>query len=126
MWLLDYIGNARPDVPVLGQAQKAMLANPSSGLHARLKRQQITVHHVFEDRAPRLKTLLKAMRVKQWSKNLLVFVPLLLAHLVLNRQKFLETSAAFVSWSLAASATYMRIPGEADHHSGVIPITIPG
>jgi 4-hydroxybenzoate polyprenyltransferase/phosphoserine phosphatase len=103
----DYIGNARPDVPVLRQAQRAMLANPSLGLHARLKRHQITVHRVFEDRAPRLKTLLSAMRVKQWSKNLLVFLPLLLAHSVLNRQKFLETSAAFVSWSLAASATYI-------------------
>jgi 4-hydroxybenzoate polyprenyltransferase len=102
-----YIGNARPDVVVLGQAQKAMLANPSLGLRAQLKRRQITVHDVFEDRAPRLRTLLRALRVKQWSKNLLVFLPLLLAHLAFNRQKFLETSAAFASWSLAASATYI-------------------
>ena len=102
-----YIGNAHPDIVVLGQAQEAMLANPSLGLRAQLRRRQIRVHHVFEDRAPRLKTLLRAMRVKQWSKNLLIFLPLVLAHLVLNRQKFLEASAAFASWSLAASATYI-------------------
>jgi 4-hydroxybenzoate polyprenyltransferase/phosphoserine phosphatase len=103
----DYVGNARQDVPVLEQAQKAMLANPSAGLRARLEREKIPVHSVFEDRTPRLKTFIKAIRVKQWPKNLLIFLPLALAHLLFHRHLLILTTIAFLSWSFAASATYV-------------------
>ncbi len=103
----DYIGNARADVPVLARAKNAMLANPSPGLRAGLKRHKIEIGRVFEDRAPLLRTLIKAVRVKQWPKNLLVFLPLMLAHLLFHRHKFIVTSMAFASWSFAASATYI-------------------
>ena len=103
----DYIGNARPDVPVLAQAKNAMLANPGLGLGAELKRHKIEIRRVFEDQAPILKTLVKAIRVKQWPKNLLIFLPLMMAHLLFHRHKFIVTCLAFASWSLAASATYI-------------------
>lgn len=103
----DYIGNAGPDVATLGRAKKAMLANPVVGLGGRLKRRKIKIHRVFEDRAPRLKTLVNAVRVKQWPKNLLIFLPLMLAHMLFHRHEFILTFLAFVSWSLAASATYI-------------------
>jgi len=103
----DYVGNARQDLPALGRAQKAMLANPEVGLRAQLKRKKIAVHNVFEDRSPRIETFLNAIRVRQWPKNLLIFLPLALAHSLFDRHLFLLTVIAFFSWSFTASATYI-------------------
>ena len=48
-----------------------------------------------------------ALRVHQWIKNFLVFVPLLMAHRVFDREALLRTSYAFVAWCLCASAVYL-------------------
>src|SRR6516162_261180 len=103
----DYVGNARGDLPALGLAQKAMLANPDVGLRGKLKRKKIAVNDVFEDRSPRIRTILSAIRLKQWPKNLLLFLPLALAHSLFHRHPFHLAVIAFFSWSFAASATYV-------------------
>lgn len=54
-----------------------------------------------------LKDYLKAMRVHQWSKNALLFVPLLCSFTFLDIAKDLLTLQAFISFSLGASATYI-------------------
>ena len=84
-----------------------MLANPSPGLAARLKLQGIEIHGTFEDRAPLLKTLLRVTRVRQWPKNFLIFLPLILAHKVSDRHKLLATFIGFLSFSLIASTSYI-------------------
>jgi 4-hydroxybenzoate polyprenyltransferase len=103
----DYVGNAAPDIPVLARAKIGMLANPSPGLPARLKLQRIKIHRIFEDRAPWFRTLVKATRVRQWPKNLLIFLPVALAHMLSDRHKLLATSIAFLSFSLVASTAYI-------------------
>jgi 4-hydroxybenzoate polyprenyltransferase len=103
----DYVGNAAPDIPVLACAKTGMLANPSPGLAARLKLQRIKIHRIFDDRAPWLKTIVRAIRVRQWPKNLLIFLPVVLAHMLSDRNKLIATCIAFLSFSLAASAAYV-------------------
>jgi len=103
----DYVGNARGDLPALGLAQKAMLANPEVGLRGKLKRKKIAVNDVFEDRSPRIRTILRAIRLKQWPKNLLIFLPLALAHSLFDRHLLHLAVIGFFSWSFAASATYV-------------------
>src|SRR5271168_2969995 len=76
----DYIGNALPDLPLLQGAQEAMVANPDLRLKLALKSRNVVVSRKFLDRAQLLVALVKALRVHQWAKNLLVFLPLLLAH----------------------------------------------
>ncbi len=76
----DYIGNARPDLPLLEHAGAAMLANPHASLESLVKSRNIKIHQYFEDRSLRRKAFLKAIRLHQWAKNVLIFVPLLLAH----------------------------------------------
>lgn len=102
----DYIGNAAPDLPLLEHAGTAMIANPVFPLRARLRSRGIAVAREFDDRAPLTKTLLKTIRLHQWAKNLLIFVPMLLAH-VLRAGDFAIAALAFVSFSLGASATYI-------------------
>jgi 4-hydroxybenzoate polyprenyltransferase len=53
-----------------------------------------------------VKAVLKALRLHQWAKNILIFVPMLLAH-VLRAGVFADAAIAFVSFSLCASSTYI-------------------
>jgi 4-hydroxybenzoate polyprenyltransferase len=102
----DYIGNARPDGPVLAQCGEAMVANPTRSLRAMIRSGKIRVSRRFDDRAATGKSLLKAIRLHQWAKNILVFVPLLLAH-AFRLPLLLDTLLAFLCFSLCASATYI-------------------
>ena len=102
----DYIGNARPDLPLLEHAGAAMLANPHASLKSLVKSRKIEIHQHFEDRASRGKAFLKAIRLHQWAKNVLIFVPLLLAH-SLKVPLILQAVLAFFCFSLCASATYI-------------------
>jgi 4-hydroxybenzoate polyprenyltransferase len=49
----------------------------------------------------------RALRVHQWIKNLLVFVPLVMAHRILDGGALTHTVYAFVAWCLCASAVYL-------------------
>jgi 4-hydroxybenzoate polyprenyltransferase len=48
----------------------------------------------------------RALRLHQWAKNVLLFVPVLLAH-ALSTSNLLRLALAFLSFSLCASATYI-------------------
>jgi phosphoserine phosphatase len=102
----SYIGNARADLPLLAHATEPMVANPSLGLRLGLRARGIHPTQEFVERSHILKSLLKAIRLHQWAKNLLIFVPLLLSHR-LNLKTLSIAFAAFLSFSLVASATYI-------------------
>jgi 4-hydroxybenzoate polyprenyltransferase/phosphoserine phosphatase len=116
----DYIGNASPDVPLLQHAGEAMLANPSLSLQAKLKARKIPVARQFDDRGKSLKIFLKTIRLHQWAKNVLIFVPMILAH-ALRLPLILDAFIAFFCFSLCASATYivndlLDIEADRRHH----------
>ena len=102
----DYIGNDTPDLPLLASASEPMVANPSLWLRLRLWTLGIRPAREFHERRHPLKSLLKAVRLHQWAKNLLIFVPLLLAH-GLTVGRLLTALLAFCCFSLTASATYI-------------------
>jgi 4-hydroxybenzoate polyprenyltransferase len=103
----DYIGNSATDLPLLKAARTPSLANPHSGLAGRLDSKQPAAPKVFLDRAPLLRTFLKAIRIQQWAKNILLFAPLVLAHAYADRASLSRTLLAFLAFSLTASATYV-------------------
>jgi len=102
----SYIGNASPDGPILAVCREPMVANPTSGLLSLLKKSRTVPVRRFDDTVPALKAWMKAIRLHQWAKNVLIFLPLLLAH---TRSFALYAAAvvAFVSFGLCASATYI-------------------
>jgi 4-hydroxybenzoate polyprenyltransferase len=101
-----YIGNAKPDVPLLCACESPMTANPQRALTAGLRRTKTTLAANFEDRSPALKSWLRAVRLHQWAKNVLIFVPLLLAH-TWDTTRMSAAVVAFFSFGLCASATYI-------------------
>jgi 4-hydroxybenzoate polyprenyltransferase len=101
-----YIGNARPDAKLLAACQAPMVANPHRALATRLERSGTVPAATFEDRTPLFKSWLKAIRLHQWAKNVLIFVPLLLAHRW-RLGAVVGALIAFVSFGLCASSTYI-------------------
>jgi 4-hydroxybenzoate polyprenyltransferase len=102
----DYIGNARPDLPLLRSAQTPMIANPDGALRRALGSGRVVAQKSFIDRASRWRALQRALRLHQWAKNVLVFVPFLLAH-SLRVDTVVRACIAFLCFSLCASATYI-------------------
>ena len=54
-----------------------------------------------------MKSYLQEMRLKNWVKNIFVFVPLVFSLGLFNREKLLATLIAFVAFCLVSSAVYM-------------------
>jgi 4-hydroxybenzoate polyprenyltransferase/phosphoserine phosphatase len=102
----DYVGNDAPDLPLLARAAEPLVANPSLRLRRKLRARGIRPGHTFEERGRTLDAMVKALRPHQWAKNLLIFLPLLLAHVVAV-DRLLAALLAFCCFSLAASATYI-------------------
>lgn len=102
----DYLGNSMDDICVLASARKAYVVNPDSGVE-RLARSQGNVEQVIRSNASGLKVWLRALRLHQWMKNALIFVPLLAAHQLVNPQLLLQGVVAFVLFGLCASSVYL-------------------
>ncbi len=101
-----YIGNAKPDAELLAACVSPMVANPDGQLRAAMRRAGTVPVNRFEERTPVLKSWLRAIRLHQWAKNTLIFVPLLLAH-QWNPATFAGAAVAFLSFGMCASATYI-------------------
>lgn len=114
----DYVGNATPDLPLLAHATEAMVANPSLALRGKLRSRGIKPAREFHERRSLLASLMRATRPHQWAKNLLIFLPPLLAH-NFAIPALLTALLAFVCFSLTASATYIvndLLDVESDRH----------
>ncbi len=101
-----YIGNAMPDRTLLQASATPMVANPHRKLQNALRRDGTVLYREFLDRRSPAKVLLKAVRLHQWAKNVLVFLPTILAH-DLSPRSLLISLLAFLTLSFCASATYL-------------------
>lgn len=102
----DYVGDARADLPVWAHANQALVVTDSPSLVSQVKA-VTAVGRVFERQRNRLRIFFKAIRVYQWAKNVLIFMPLISSHQITNVSLLLDAAVAFVSFSLCASAVYI-------------------
>lgn len=101
-----YAGDSEADRPIWKSSTAAILVGVSKRT-ATSVRVHTPIEREFPKEGPGFRIWLRAIRIHQWAKNLLLFVPLLTAFSFLNLEK-LETSAlAFLAFSLAASSTYL-------------------
>ncbi len=101
-----YVGDSAADLPIWEAAKAAILVNVPDRMAARV-RGSTPIEHEFPPMPVRTSIWLKAFRVHQWLKNLLLFVPLLTAFSLFDPDKITTIALAFIAFSLAASATYI-------------------
>ena len=102
----DYVGNSASDLAVWPHARHAIVANASPRLLARAHK-SANVSQVFPQLTPGMHKWAQALRLHQWVKNLLVFVPLLGAHLLGKPELAARAALAWLLFGLCTSGTYL-------------------
>ncbi len=102
-----YAGDCAADLPVWAAAASIILAGASPAVTRQARALGKPIEGAFENPRASLHIWRRALRLHQWAKNLLVFVPLILAHQYRNPSAVLHSLCAFVALSCVASATYL-------------------
>ena len=102
----DYMGNSYDDMQVWAAARKAYVVNPESGVE-RKARAQGNVEQVTLSNKSGFRDWLKALRLHQWMKNILIFVPLLASHQITNPLLLWQGILGFLFFGLCASSVYL-------------------
>lgn len=102
----DYAGNSSADIPVWKVAKHAIVVNASSTVLEQAQAHD-NVIKIFKSEPITLADWTKMLRVHQWLKNLLLFVPLFASHLFTDFDRFQTLYLAFVAFSLCASVVYI-------------------
>jgi 4-hydroxybenzoate polyprenyltransferase len=109
------------DVPIWRAAAEAHVVAPGPFVR-RAAAQLGKPVHLHAQRRDHARAVWRALRPIQWVKNVLLFVPLVLAHELGDTQKLLACCLAFSALSACASAVYVlndMLDIEADRHHPV-------
>lgn len=116
----EYMGNSHDDLPVWKAAGRVAVANASGAVQRGAQQLgPIEVIALRPHSTPR--ALIKSLRLHQWMKNLLIFVPLGAAHALIDLHLLGLTFLAFLSFGLCASSVYilndmLDIEADRAHH----------
>ena len=104
----SYIGNSKEDIFLWQKSKIIYFANCNFLLKRRIRKDFSLCIDLTENESfyYQVKKFLKALRVYQWIKNFLVFVPMILAS-AFNVNNLYESFIAFICISLSASAVYI-------------------
>ena len=101
----DYMGNSRDDLVIFQRSRKSFLVNPTLFLRKKVKNLSDSIT-LIENKRKLFFSFIKLIRLHQWVKNLLLFVPMILGKLY-GLDQFPDLVLAFISFSLMASSFYI-------------------
>lgn len=113
----DYAGNSPDDLAVWKSARKGFVVNASARV-AKAASGAVQVEKTLQS-GTRWSAYLKQVRLHQWAKNALIFVPLILSHQTSNPALLWQAILAFVAFGLTASSVYVLndlLDLDADRH----------
>ena len=103
----DYAGNDTVDIPVWEHARLIYLVNAAPRIAKHLSR-RFQFSAVMDSRKGLSSgMILKAIRLHQWTKNALIFLPLVMAHQVMDFSKLVDVILAFLAFGCCASVSYI-------------------
>jgi 4-hydroxybenzoate polyprenyltransferase/phosphoserine phosphatase len=130
----DYVGDTPIDFAVWRSARKALVVAKSAGFAAKVRKAFPDAEIVARPRS-QLRNYLSALRMHQWAKNILLFLPMIAGHRF-DLQTTVATSLGFLCFCFAASSAYvindlLDLPNDRDHPrksrrpfaAGTVPIT---
>jgi 4-hydroxybenzoate polyprenyltransferase/phosphoserine phosphatase len=100
----EYIGNSRADLPIWQAATGVTLVAPTRAALAGVRGSD---HRLLVPPTSSMRAAVSGLRLFQWAKNGLLFVPLLLAHQLNDMERVAHVVLAFLSFSGVASASYL-------------------
>jgi len=102
----DYAGNHRHDLPIFAVSRNAHLVSSHGGLRRSAARHNQNVAHI-DAPGGGIRSWVKALRLHQWLKNALIFVPLFAAKAEGDHALLLAACLSFLAFGLFASSVYV-------------------
>jgi 4-hydroxybenzoate polyprenyltransferase/phosphoserine phosphatase len=102
-----YVGDHAADLPVWEASEGIVLAGASAGVTGKAVALGKPVLKKFAAPPLTLREVFHALRVHHWTKNILLFVPLILAHQWSNLHIVWQTLCAFTCLLAVTSGTYL-------------------
>jgi 4-hydroxybenzoate polyprenyltransferase len=102
----DYLGSSSKDLPVWQQAKTAYVAGGQAGVADRVAK-AAKVERIFARPRATIIDWMRAIRMHQWIKNLLLLLPLLGAHQWTDASLWSRILPAMAAFSLCASSVYL-------------------
>lgn len=103
----DYAGNSPVQLPIWRRARRRVAVNTGLRTSRILAGTGLSFDRVADLGESQHKLWIRALRLHQWLKNLLVFVPLTVAHRLDEPVLLGQAVVAFVSLGLCASSVYL-------------------
>lgn len=103
----SYVGDSHTDLVIWKEAGTAILVGASNATRRAVSRLSVQVEKDFSRNNARPRDWVKLMRIHQWSKNVLIFVALILSQQYSNIAAWWQCLGAFLAMSLIASGTYI-------------------
>ncbi len=102
----DYAGDNLTDIAIWKKSRKSIVVGASKRTIRSVEK--ISSMTTFFDCEPfRIVYIVKALRIHQWLKNLLIFAPILAAHQLTNVELFMKSLVGAFSFCLCASSIYI-------------------
>ncbi|MGX7353473.1 UbiA family prenyltransferase [Citrobacter sp. ESY80] len=113
VWLKDrfpqgfiYAGDHKADITIWNESKGVILVGNGNKFKKDIKNEIPCL--AFEDAKVNIfKQWMKQLRLHQWAKNILIFIPIFLAHIANDANVIAKTILAFIAFGLIASATYI-------------------
>ncbi len=103
----DYAGDNPADLEVWKHASRTITVDAPMSLRTATEAQSADVLHLGDPGAAGpSRSWLKALRPHQWAKNILIFLPMIMAH-ALTASNWFAAIMAFVTFSMVASSVYL-------------------
>lgn len=101
-----YVGDSKADIPIFAAAGHSYLVTGSPSLEVSVRRMAAGKVTVIPQPRFMWRAVVKAMRPHQWAKNILVCVPMVLAH-AFTWSQGLSALLAWICFSCVASSVYV-------------------
>lgn len=102
----SYIGDSESDVQIFAECETPVVVG-NKNVFEKVKEKNQNAKYIEESSKLTFKRFLKMIRVHQWAKNTLIFVPIILAHKIFDFKLLLDGITAFFSFSFLASFVYI-------------------
>ena len=102
-----YIGDSKKDLPIWYHCKKAILVGDNEKLKKNLIKNNVEIIQTINTEKYLLVTLIKQIRLYQWAKNFIIFIPALASFQIFDYNIFKNSLMGFFSFSFIASSIYV-------------------
>lgn len=102
-----YLGDSTADLAVWRASAGAIVVGGTKHILRKLNQSDVRIYRLFPNRTGRARAITRAIRIHQWPKNLLVFLPVFLGHRMFDPTVWKPALLVFAVFCLTASFNYV-------------------